>query len=84
MLAARSVLRFFLHLFRQRFPPFGDRNPSGTVLFHKREPRVMSTSEAAEYRLRTDEAIRRLTGATDPAAWNHWRKLAMNILAYPT
>jgi hypothetical protein len=38
---------------------------------------VMSNSEAAEYRLRTDEAIRRLTGETDPAAWDHWRKLAI-------
>ena len=37
----------------------------------------MSNSEAAEYRLRTDEAIRRLSGETDPAAWDHWRKLAI-------
>ena len=37
----------------------------------------MSNSDAAEYRRRTDEAIRRLSGETDPAALDHWRKLAI-------
>ena len=37
----------------------------------------MSNSDVAEYRRRTDEAIRRLSGETDPAAWDHCRKLAI-------